>query len=246
MGAIRRSFQKNVLLVKPKLGSTKKVTTDIPDEGWRYGVCNEYDEEGVREVLVHEENVPDLERQRGPDILSMNKLAAIWHVPKACQQRAFRKKNLVRLHISRRVGKSPSTKLPSEIDPQYIYGRPGEQDEDMWKVMQHGYANEWMKMNLDHKHKFFQPYKAEKLKYSAIIKLRPTETTATACSVNRRRLSMVVECAQSLTTQHAEFAAPWDSLAELRTTQHAESVTVQYKHQHVTVEYVKICSPTVQ
>ncbi|MCO5577193.1 hypothetical protein L7F22_031017 [Adiantum nelumboides] len=162
MGAIRRSFQKNVLLVKPKLGTTKKPTTDIPDEEWIYGVCNEFDEEGVQEVLVHKENVPDLEKQRGPDILSMNKLAAIRHVPKACQQRAFRKEHLIRLHISRRVGKSPSAKLPSEIDPNYIYGRPGEQDEQMWKVMQHGFADEWIKLNLDHQHEFLQPYKTGK------------------------------------------------------------------------------------
>ncbi|KAH7441511.1 hypothetical protein KP509_03G041200 [Ceratopteris richardii] len=92
----------------------------------------------------------------------MNKLAAIRHVSRACQQRPFRKKHLIRLHISRRVGKSPSAKLPSEIDPNYIYGRPGEQDEEMWKVMQHGYGDEWIRMNMEHQHRFPKPFKTKK------------------------------------------------------------------------------------
>jgi hypothetical protein len=59
------------------LNQTKQVTTNIPDKDWIYGVCNDYDQEGVKEVLIHKENVPDLERKRGPNILAMNKLAAI-------------------------------------------------------------------------------------------------------------------------------------------------------------------------
>ena len=56
---------------------TKQITTNIPDKDWIYGICNDYDQEGVKEVLVHKENVPDLEKKRGPNILAMNKLAAI-------------------------------------------------------------------------------------------------------------------------------------------------------------------------
>ncbi|MCO5572127.1 hypothetical protein L7F22_025878 [Adiantum nelumboides] len=113
MGAIRRSFQKNVLLVKPKLGTTKKPTTDIPDEERIYGVCNEFDEEGVREVLVHKENVSDLEKQRGPDILSMNKLAAIRAWGKVGDQTMLiffdqgAKANFISLELASKLGIRP-------------------------------------------------------------------------------------------------------------------------------------------
>ncbi|MCO5572126.1 hypothetical protein L7F22_025877 [Adiantum nelumboides] len=161
---------KSVKHVFPTLVTT---LSNVPDLTWEGVIQSCLDEdkrhpaapstnEGASTSAPNQESFPGALDMNGSLEMLFFLERNLSHVPKACQQRAFRKKHLIRLHISRRVGKSPSAKLPSEIDPNYIYGRPGEQDEQMWKVMQHGFADEWIKLNLDHQHEFLQPYKSGK------------------------------------------------------------------------------------
>ncbi|EFJ35087.1 hypothetical protein SELMODRAFT_404903 [Selaginella moellendorffii] len=77
MGTVRKSFQTNSLLLKPRLGAVKKPTQDLPEPNYIYGVCNDLEAEGVREVMTHREHIPDPDAINGPDLIQMNRLATI-------------------------------------------------------------------------------------------------------------------------------------------------------------------------
>ncbi|XP_024521320.1 cilia- and flagella-associated protein 77 [Selaginella moellendorffii] len=155
MGTVRKSFQTNSLLLKPRLGAVKKPTQDLPEPNYIYGVCNDLEAEGVREVMTHREHIPDPDAINGPDLIQMNRLATIAHIVKAPGIRPFRKNHYCPLPVSQRVGTPPP--LPSEKNPYHVYGCRGEKNEDMGKVMKNGYADEWIKLQMFHQHKYNLP-----------------------------------------------------------------------------------------
>eukprot|EP01018_Ginkgo_biloba_P011152 Gb_12415 [translate_table: standard] len=161
MGVVRESYAKNPLMVKPKLGTVKRVTQDIHDEDYIYGVITEFGTEGAKEVMVHEEPLPqEMRVKRGPDFMAMNKAATMSNCVKASDQRQFREENRIPLHVKRlplpECGcvqkKTPN--LPSDKNPDFVYGRPVQREEPITNIVKQAYANDWIKMNMAHQHEF--------------------------------------------------------------------------------------------
>ncbi|KAJ7552751.1 hypothetical protein O6H91_06G069100 [Diphasiastrum complanatum] len=183
MGISRRCSQKNPLLVKPRLGAGKRVTQLIPDDEYIYGICNDLGAEGVREVLVPKDSVLVAIEKRGPDMVAMNKLAAQMRFWRASEQRKFRKDHYIPSHISKRLGQKPT--LPSNHNAEYVYGRIVERPEQVGKILQNAYANEWIDMHQFHHHEF----QMERPRYIPPKTNKSTELYAQACYERMHRES---------------------------------------------------------
>jgi len=149
-----------VLLVHSELGKVKpRIFAKSPPEDFAFGVSKARDAEGAREVSMkwveHKANPDDVP---GPDFKAMNKIAATNEVVTAKEVSDFRKDNMVTLKGGD-IGKlNRKVVLPSDKDPDHIYGRQSSQRAveetrytgdapDIKTIVQGGFMQDWVTMN---------------------------------------------------------------------------------------------------
>ncbi|KAG0621101.1 hypothetical protein M758_4G269200 [Ceratodon purpureus] len=152
-GMTRKSSKYNWNLVKAELGHVRRITQKIRDPLFIYGKPGDRGALGVKEVIVHMENVPPSQDDRyGPDFKKMNKIAAINHYTKSYEQRAARERFY--FHIKPKHTLNTKWRLPSDKNPNHRYGLSIPGEGGFAQLIGGAYQDEWIEMNEYFKSKY--------------------------------------------------------------------------------------------
>jgi len=140
----RKGKKKNPLLVRPQVGKVKATTYDLPPAHFAYGKKDQFDEEGVREV-VHSwaEHKANAEPPPGRDFVRLNKSAALTGCTTAHHVRDFRKGHDIRLKGSLASG---TRQIGLVVDNMQgtTFGRPSKPSTPIGNVLCNVYQRDWI------------------------------------------------------------------------------------------------------
>jgi len=113
--------RQNPLLVKIQTGKVKATTYNLPPEGFTYGRRDQYEEEGVKEVVNSwQHHTPPPELVPGRDFVRLNRTAVLKGAVNSKDIAVFRTNNDARLKTGATITKGAVARL----DPQFTFGRP--------------------------------------------------------------------------------------------------------------------------
>ena len=111
----------NPLLVKIQTGKVKATTYSLPPEGFVYGRRDQYQEEGVKEVVNSWQNhTPPAEAVPGRDFVKLNRTAVVRGAVSSKDIAQFRTTHDARLKTGATITKGQA----KQLDPTFTYGRP--------------------------------------------------------------------------------------------------------------------------
>jgi hypothetical protein len=111
----------NPLLVKIQTGKVKATTYSLPPEGFVYGRRDQYQEEGVKEVVNSWQNhTPPAEAVPGRDFVKLNRSAVVRGAVSSKDIANFRTTHDARLKTGATITKGQA----KQLDPSFTYGRP--------------------------------------------------------------------------------------------------------------------------
>lgn len=111
----------NPLLVKVQTGKVKATTYSLPGDGFTYGRRDQYQEEGVKEVVNSwQHHTPPAESVPGRDFVKLNRSAVVRGAVSSKEIALYRTTHDARLKTGATITKGAAKAL----DPSFTYGRP--------------------------------------------------------------------------------------------------------------------------
>jgi len=130
----------NVLLVRPVLGKVKPTTYTLPGCSFTYGKRDQFDEEGVREVVGSwKQHTPCPASEPGRDFKKLNKCAVVAGATSSKHISDFRLQVDIRCQT---LNTGPRNK--HDQIPDMVFGRPQKPSTPIAGVLSNSYQRDWL------------------------------------------------------------------------------------------------------
>jgi len=135
----------NTLLIRRPTGKVKPTTYNLPPEGFTYGKRDQFDEEGVREVVGSwQSHVLAPESRPGRDFVRLNKSAVVCGAINSQEISQFRSTNDIRLRSGPNASLNRGGKLTDVLDPNITFGKPSKATTPINDVICNSYQRQWI------------------------------------------------------------------------------------------------------
>jgi len=135
----------NTLLVRKPTGKVKPTTYNLPSDGFTYGKRDQFDEEGVREVVGSwQSHVLAPESRPGRDFVRLNKTAVVCGATNSHEISDFRAVNDIRLRSGPNASLNRGGKFSDILDNNITFGKPSKPSTPINDVICNSYQRQWI------------------------------------------------------------------------------------------------------